>query len=83
MGNCLSQPHGLVSKWLQNKLVPFCSQCNRILALDRSSDLFLPPLVRPFNQVIRTSMAKLHAKLDELNEDKILAYHLACVQREE
>lgn len=60
-----------------------CSQCKRILALDRPSDLLLPPVVRPLRQVFRLSPSVISVKVEDLNDEKILAFHLACAPKEE
>ncbi|KAI5070186.1 hypothetical protein GOP47_0014529 [Adiantum capillus-veneris] len=60
-----------------------CSQCKRFLALDGPSDVLLPPLVRPAWQILRVPAAASALKLEDLNDEKLLAYHLLCIPKEE
>ncbi|ONK79326.1 uncharacterized protein A4U43_C01F5230 [Asparagus officinalis] len=57
-----------------------CSKCKRLLVMDKSSALLLPPVQRPYQQtsVTKLNPNQLSSSAKDLSQDQTLAYHIGC-----
>ncbi|KAH7279213.1 hypothetical protein KP509_37G010600 [Ceratopteris richardii] len=81
-----ASPLQLLLHWLYTYRSLFskpCSRCKRFLALDGPSDSLLPPLVRPAQQILRIFASSASVKLEDLNDEKLVAYHMSCISKED
>ncbi|KAJ7298713.1 hypothetical protein O6H91_Y477500 [Diphasiastrum complanatum] len=58
-----------------------CSQCQRVLALDRPTDLLLPPIIRTFDQLTPSSLGSAKLKHTVTAEEVFVAYHRGCYDK--
>ncbi|ONK62778.1 uncharacterized protein A4U43_C07F8040 [Asparagus officinalis] len=57
-----------------------CCKCKRLLVMDKSSALLLPPVQRPYQQtsVTKLNPNQLSSSAKDLSQDQTLAYHIGC-----
>ncbi|KAH9299320.1 hypothetical protein KI387_031002 [Taxus chinensis] len=84
-------PHSsldLLLRWLhtyQSLFTKPCSKCERILAMDQVSALLLPPVIRPYQELLlqKNPPSQLTASAKDSSTDLVKAFHVGCVAEEE
>lgn len=85
------RPHSsldLLLHWLQtyeNLFTKPCSKCGRVLAMDQVSALLLPPVIRPYNQLLvnKNPSSQLASSTNVQSTDSVMAFHMGCLPEEE
>lgn len=85
------RPHSsldLLLHWLQtyeNLFTKTCSKCGRVLAMDQVSALLLPPVIRPYNQLLvnKNPSSQLASSTNVQSTDSVMAFHMGCLPEEE
>lgn len=78
----------LLLHWLQTYESLFtkpCSKCERVLAVDRVSGLLLPPVIRPYHQLLvnKNPSSQLTTTTNVQSTDSVMAFHGSCLPEEE
>ncbi|GAB2295876.1 hypothetical protein Dimus_030026 [Dionaea muscipula] len=63
-------------KSYQTLFIKPCSNCRRVLSVDRQSSLFLPPVLRPYRQFYGAMTSSALPK--DQNLGKVQAFHMGC-----
>lgn len=85
------RPHSsldLLLHWLQTYETLYtkpCNKCGRVLAMDQVSALLLPPVIRPYNQLLvnKNPSSQLATSTDVQSTNSVMAFHVGCLPEEE
>lgn len=85
------RPHSsldLLLHWLwtyESLFTKPCSKCERVLAMDHVSALLLPPVIRPYHQLLvnKNTSNQLTTSANVQTTDSVVAFHADCLPEEE